>query len=195
MYGLHIVHVVFSFASFIALKPSFTFAIYPVIEESLYRGSSQDLPLAPSICADAPMVSQAISTGISKRDDDEDDDLRIRHIEILTAWVPTLEAARSLESFYLNVLYSALSQWANLPPQSHLTIKMGWLELTMDVAFNHGLPRGIPWAFVRNFSRNMLAVTRMEFTGTYDMRYSSVFGVFNPEVGIEVRLRIRWDRL
>ena len=129
---------------------------------------------------------------IKSRDDDEDDDdLRIRHMQITTTAVPIWRAASALEMFYESILAHAIGPWANLPLQSHLAVKMGCLQLTMTVSYGFGMPRSIPWSFVRNYSRNMLMLTRLGFVGTYVMWYSSVFGGFNPQLDVHVELRIR----
>ena len=133
-----------------------------------------------------------IAAGIESRDD-EDDDLRIRGMEILTIAVPIWRAAGSLEFFYSTVFHNALGPWASLPLQSRLVVQMGCLQLTMTASFGFGVPRGIPWSFVRNFSRNMVMLTRLGFIGTYVQWYSSVFGGFNPQLGVQVQLEIRRD--
>lgn len=135
---------------------------------------------------------------MTKRDDDEDDDLRIRRIEIVAGSIPIATAAHSLEMFYNAILSNALAPWCNQPPQQALVMTMGPLQLTMNVVLNHGVPQGIPWAFVRNFARNMLAMTSMGFAGSYNMYYSRLadHGLhFDPNVvdlGVEVRLSIMW---
>ena len=108
---------------------------------------------------------------MTKRDDDQNDDLRVREIKILTISVPVTVAANALEHFYNVVLFNALNPWGSQPPQQLVSLTMGPLHLTMTVAIDDGVPQGIPWDFVRNFARNMLAVTAMGFTGTYDMYY------------------------
>lgn len=132
---------------------------------------------------------------LTKRTDNDDDDLRIRYVQILTSTVPILSAARELDRLYNNILYNALVLWASIPLSQRLTFRMGCLELTMHVGFSRGTPRSIPWAFVRNFCRNMLAATRTGFVGTYRMSFASIFGEWNPELRIEVELRIRWEEL
>ena len=127
-----------------------------------------------------------------KRNDDEEDDLRIRRIDLLTSTVPISEAAHDLEIFYNSVLYNAIAVWVDMPPQLTLSMSLGCLQLRMSVVMNLGPPRGIPWAFVRNFARNMLVMTRTGFAGTYVMYYSSIRDAFAPEFGVEVELRVFW---
>lgn len=141
-------------------------------------------------------VSLRSTDGISRRDDEQSDALRIRSIVILTGSVPIAAAACSFERFYQAILFNALAPWCSLPPQQFLRMTMGPLQLTMNVVLYNGIPQGIPWAFVRNFARNMLAMTAMGFTGTFDMYYETDEGsTFNPRLphlGVDVRLRIVW---
>ncbi|KAL9133219.1 MAG: hypothetical protein Q9175_005603 [Cornicularia normoerica] len=141
-------------------------------------------------------VSLRSAGAMIQRDDEQSDDLRIIRIDIVTGSIPILAAANSLDMFYNAILYNALAPWCSVPPQQTLVITMGHLQLTMNVVFDDGVPRGIPWAFVRNFARNMLGMTAMGFTGTFDMYYATDYGLsFNhdlPNLGVEVRLRIVW---
>ena len=135
---------------------------------------------------------------MTKRDDEQSDDLWIRRISIMTSSVPIAESARFLDLFYNSILYNALSPWCCQPPQQLLIITFGRLQLTMTVVLDNGVPQGIPWSFVRNFARNMLAMTAGGFTGTYDMYYGrGDAGIpVNPSLpnfGVEVRLRFLWD--
>lgn len=136
---------------------------------------------------------------INRRDDDLSDALRIRRIIIVTGsipFVPIRTAAHSLERFYRAILFHALAPWCSLPPQPALAIGMGPLQLTMNVVYSNGIPQGIPWAFVRNFARNMLVMTALGFTGTYQMYYDtddeSLLNPILPTFGVDVRLRILW---
>lgn len=143
-------------------------------------------------------VSFRSAYAMIKRDNDENDDMKIRRIEIVTGSVPIATAAHSLEGFYSAILSNALTSWCNQLPQQALVMTMGPLQLTMNVVVNSGVPQGIPWAFVRNFARNMLAMTSMGFTGSYNMYYSRLMDYelpFNPgvvNIGVEVRLSILW---
>lgn len=130
-----------------------------------------------------------------KRDDELYDDLTVRRIEILTASVPIALAAHSLEFFYNAILYNALTSWRTQLPQRILILSMGPLKLTMKVVFDAGAGQGIPWAFVQNFARNMVEMTAMGFTGTYDMYYMRGdygFSLNPPGLAVEVRFRILW---
>ena len=129
-----------------------------------------------------------------KRDDNESDDLRVRVTRILTTSVPITTAAYSLEFFYNAILLNALNHWCSQPPQQVLFVTMGSLQLSMTILFDGGVQQGIPWDFVRNFARNMLAVTAMGFTGTYDMYYAREYGesLTIPGLVVEVRFRILW---
>lgn len=129
-----------------------------------------------------------------KRNDEHNDGLRVRRIDIVSGSVPIAAAAHALEMFYNAILYNALAPWCSVPPQQALVMTLGPLQLTMNVVFDSGVPRGIPWAFVRNFARNMLAMTARGFTGTFDMYYETDDGLsFNahlPSLGVEVHLRV-----
>lgn len=143
--------------------------------------TSQHMPLGPG-------------NAIIKRDDEQGDPLRIRKIVIVSGSVPIAASAHSFEFFYNSILFQALAPWCFLPPQGALVMTMGPLQLTMTIVYNGGVPQGIPWAFVRNFARNMLAMTARGFTGTYDMYYSTDFGYspLLPGLGVDVQLRILW---
>ena len=136
--------------------------------------------------------------GIVKRDNEQDDDLWIRGINLQTSHIPITAAAYSLERFYNAILSNALNAWGSMEPQQSLMMTMGPLQLSMHVVLDSRVTQGIPWAFVRNFARNMLAVTSMGFTGTYDM-YFTRFNTFGtlfssplPNLGVHVVFRVSW---
>lgn len=146
-------------------------------------------------------VSVSSRDAITRRDDYLSDALRIKRIIIMTGSIPIVPigaAAHSLERFYGAILFHALAPWCSLPPPQALAINMGPLQLTMNVVYNNGIPQGIPWAFVSNFARNMLAMTALGFTGTYHMYYDtddeSPPNPFLPTFGVDVRLRIAWGK-
>lgn len=134
---------------------------------------------------------------IGKRDDNEEDYLRVRQITIFTSTVPIISATHHLDFFYNTILYNALTTWAEMPAQPILCFSLGCLRLTISVVCNPGPPRGIPWAFVRNLARNMIVMTRAGFAGTYMMHYwpvnGMVGGFFVPAFCVEVRLEVRWE--
>lgn len=108
---------------------------------------------------------------------------------------PTIaQAADSLDFFYNAILYNALAAWSTRPPQQVLVVTMGSLRLTMKVVYDGGIRQGISWAFVRNFARNMLAMTARGFSGTYDMYYTrgDRLSFDFPGLGVEVTFRILW---
>ena len=154
------------------------------------------LPQHPSLQGSKNICQGSLmsSNVMTKRDDNETDDIRIGGVRILTSSVPIAAAAYSLEIFYNAILYNALTLWSTQPPQQMLSVTMGPLQLTMAVVFNDGVPQGIPWDFVRNFARNMMGVTALGFTGTYDMSYTRKRGLsLSPMgLGVEVRFRILW---
>ena len=132
-----------------------------------------------------------------KRNDEAIDDLWIRRINILTSSIPITPAALCLDRFYNSILTNAWAPWSSLPRQGNLVMTLGRLQLTMTVVLDSGIPQGIPWAFVRNFAQNMLAMTAMGFTGTYHMYFMRhdllPFNPHLPNLGVDVRLRILWD--
>lgn len=129
-----------------------------------------------------------------KRDDEQIDDLWIRAIDILTSSIPIVAAAHSLEMLYNAILFNALNPWCTQPPQQVLVMTMGRLQLVMQAVVDNGVPQGIPWAFVRNFARNMLGMTAMGFVGTYDMMYMRGHDPSNPpNLRVHVHLRFLWD--
>lgn len=160
-------------------------------------GRDVPAPLVSSTPSNNQIGTQALTpANVHKRNDEEDDDLRARRIEIMTITVPLPTASHALEYFYAHILLNALAPWANVPPAPNLVFTLGCLELTMNVLSNHGPARGISWAFVRNFARNMIAMTRRGFVGTYRMYYSSIYGTYYcPQMAVEVELRIRADRV
>ena len=136
--------------------------------------------------------------GIVKRYYEQDDDLWIRGIILQTCHVPITAAAYSLDRFYNAVLANARDTWGSMEPQQSLMMTMGPLSLSMHIVLDNRVTQGIPWAFVRNFARNMLAVTAMGFTGTYDM-YFTRFDTFGssfssplPNLGVHVVFRVSW---
>ena len=159
--------------------------------QEIQNSSSYQLFNSDKTPARSPKV-QAFS--LNKRDDEAEDDLSVRHIEILTSTVPIATAASALEFFYNSILYNALAPWSDIEPQLALSVTLGSLQLSISVTFNYGnVPRGIPWAFVRNFARNMIRMTRRGFTGTYNMLFTTVGRDGIPPFGVEVRLRVVWD--
>lgn len=154
------------------------------------------LPQHPSsrISDDKPSVSSPWAGPMIKRDN-EQDDLTVRRITVLTSSVPVPAATRFFEVFYRTLLYHTLDIWSRQPPQHQLVLRMGHLQLTMNVMFSWGPPQAIPWAFVVDFARNMLTMTGLGFAGTYDMYYTRGdhwrwhdFG----NLGVEVHLRFLW---
>ena len=132
--------------------------------------SVRGLPLFPSLTRGQTEnhLSSEQTVSLGERSDDAND-LVVQQINIRTSTIPVVHAAHFLEHFYNSILYNALAPWSTMEPQLRLRMTMGSLELTMMVAFNAGgTPRGIPWSFVRDFARNMLVMTRMGFTGTYE---------------------------
>ena len=143
-------------------------------------------------------VSLKSADTLVERDDEQDDDLRIRGIILQTCHIPITAAAYSLEIFYNAILINALGTWRSMEPQQNLVMTMGPLQLSMTIVLDSSVPQGIPWAFVRNFARNMVAMTAMGFAGTYDMYYTrfdtsgSSFSSPLPNLGVHVVFRVSW---
>ena len=176
-------------------------SVLPRNDEHLSPDKTQDSAILPQyVSAPGSYKSQHVSLRstdvITRRDDEQADALRIRRIVIMTGSVPIAAAAHSLETFYLAILYNALAPWCSIPPQQALQMTMGPLQLTMNVVASEGIAQGVPWAFVRNFARNMLAMTALGFTETFEMYYDtydgSPFNAHFPNFGVDVRLRILW---
>lgn len=179
-------------------------ALLPIptqLDDVGFEGRDKSRDVAAPVLSSLPSEDQysthgSLPTPLHKRNDEEDDDLRARRIEIMTIMIPLPTASHTLEYFYAHILFNALALWANVPPAPNLVFTLGCLELTMNVLSNHGPARGISWAFVRNFARNMIAMTRRGFVGTYRMYYSSIYGTcYCPQMAVEVELRIRADRV
>ncbi|KAM0802147.1 hypothetical protein BDR22DRAFT_887812 [Usnea florida] len=155
-------------------------------------------PPSPGRGPESDYVQLKSADGIVKRDNEQADDLWIRGIILQTLHIPIVAAAYSLEQFYNAILSNALDTWGSMEPQQSLMMTMGPLQLSMHAVLDSGVTQGIPWAFVQNFARNMLAVTGMGFTGTYDMfftRFNTFGTLFSsplPNLGVHVVFRVSW---
>lgn len=167
------------------------------IDKHLSADNTQGHPMLPQHLSfqgsyKSPHVPLRPTDVMIKRDDEQRNDLWVRRINILTSCIPYTSAAPFLDIFYRTLLFHTLESWHN-PPQPHLTMTMGRLQLTMRVMLDPGAPQRIPWAFVRNFAINMLAMTAMGFTGTYDMFYMTPPNPQLRSLAVEVRLGVLWD--
>ena len=197
MRSLQLIDLAFRLSTLTVFLSSPTTAVASRTHDNQSHSSPQDLqaPVSP-LRMEIQRIPQSRTTDIHKRMRDGNDDLIVRHIQVLTAMIPIWDAAQVLEVFYRSIFDHAVVSWADIPLSTHLMINYGCLELTMTVTNTDvNFPRGIPWGFVRDWSWNMLCVTRLGFVGTYRMWYASIFGVLNPSLGIEVCLRINWQRL
>ncbi len=181
--------------SWIAWSSRPILASYEMAQRHEYGRSPKRSPSVRPQSQDHVHPQPMIVASSSKRDDEEEDYLRVRSINILSTTVPIVAATHHLDMLYNSILYNALTLWTSLPPQLTLTMSLGCLQIRMSVVWNHGTPRGIPWAFVRNFARNMLGMTHRGFAGTYDMYYSSVPDGLRPEISVQVGLRVAWTSI
>ena len=109
--------------------------------------------------------------------------LQIRHMHLRTMTVPVFQAASALSYFYVRVLQECASTWAHNPPLYVLRITNGFFALEL---YSNTNP--IPWALIAEVASNMLAITHMGFTGTYDIWYAD--SRFINGVGVLVKFRI-----
>lgn len=83
-----------------------------------------------------------------------------------------------------------------MEPQQNLVMTMGPLQLSMNIVIDSSVPQGTPWALVRKFARNMVAMTAMGFAATYDIYYTrfdtsgSSFSSPLPNLGVHVVFRV-----
>ena len=94
--------------------------------------------------------------------------LQIHHMEIRSLVSPILHAAASLYAFYFSLYHECVSNWIHITPLYSLRITYGYFSFTM---YSTGGP--IPWALVAEVAGNMMMLTRMGFTGTYDIWYDN----------------------
>ena len=102
-----------------------------------------------------------------KRDDEQDDGLSIRGIQDCE-WRRSCRSRSPLPSYPTRSLFGMLGI-LGASVSSVLVITMGCLQLTLTVVLDSGVPRGIPWAFVRNFARKMRAMTGLGFPRSNDV--------------------------
>lgn len=168
------------------------------IDKHLSADNTRDPTMLPQHLSlqgsyESPHVPLRPTDVMIKRNDEQTDDLWVRRINILTNCIPYTSAAPFLALFYHILLFRTLESWHTRPPQPYLTMTMGRLRLTMRVVSDLGAQQRIPWAFVRNFAINMMAMTAMGFTGTYDMYYMTPPNPHLRNLAVEVRLGILWD--
>ena len=111
--------------------------------------------------------------------------LQIRHMHLRSMTVPVIQAATALSGFYAIVLHECASRWAHTPPLNVLRITNGFFALEL---YSNTNP--IPWALIAEIAANMLGITQMGFTGTYDIWYAD--NRFVNGVGVLVKFRI-WN--
>ena len=114
--------------------------------------------------------------------------LRIHSMSIHRLTIPIFSAAPSLALFYTAIVRECIASWSDLPPLFHLHITNGFFALSLQ-----GIGRPIPWSLVAEVAGNMLVVTRLGFTGTWDMRYVDEqrrVGAVYMAYGVLVQFRI-----
>ena len=112
--------------------------------------------------------------------------LQIQYMQLHSMTVPVFQAARALSIFYSIVLRESASRWAHIPPLYVLRITNGFFALEL-----YSTTSPIPWALIAEVASNMLAVTEMGFTGTYDIWYTDR-GITRSGIGVLVKFRI-WN--
>ena len=112
--------------------------------------------------------------------------LQIHHMKVRSMAVPVIRAASALTVFYSIVLRECVSKWAHIPPLYVVRITNGFFALEL-----YSTTSPIPWALVAEVASNMLAVTEMGFTGTYDIWYADR-RFMRTATGVLVQFRI-WD--
>lgn len=110
--------------------------------------------------------------------------LQIHHMQLHSMTVPVIQAASALAFFYSNILRECASKWTHNPPVYVLRITNGFFALEL-----RSTSSPVPWALVAEVASNMLAVTEMGFTGTYDIWYRDQRFMMSG-IGVMVRFRI-----
>ena len=102
--------------------------------------------------------------------------LRIQTVRVYSMLLPVVSASSSLMAFYNAIFHECSTHWRNYPPLYHLRITSGYLSLTLRASTHP-----IPWALIAEIADNMLTVTRLGFSGTYDIWYGdNLFAVREP---------------
>ena len=109
--------------------------------------------------------------------------LQIQHVEIHSFTVPVCRAALALSAFYYRILHESVSSWSALPPHETLRITNGFFALCLM-----SLNGPVPWTLLAEIAENMLSMTGMGFTGTYDIWYGDP--MFNGIGRVLVQFRV-----
>ena len=112
--------------------------------------------------------------------------LQIHHMQLHSMTVPVIQAASALSIFYSIILRECASRWAHIPPLYVMRITNGFFALEL-----YSTTHPVPWALVAEVASNMLAVTEMGFTGTYDIWYADR-RLMRTGIGVLVKFRI-WN--
>lgn len=97
------------------------------------------------------------------------------------AALPIQPAAWALTNLYTAIMVQAQSTWRKGQPTPLLQASIGNLQLVMMCA-----ERPIPWDFVENFTKYMLAITKGGWTGTYQVMLSQA--ATDVAIGVELTI-------
>lgn len=138
--------------------------------------------LRSSVHATFPQLQRDVTPWLNKRTSN----LQIDHMKIYQMVIPIRFAANYLFHFYSRVLRECLTHWVDVQPVPELGITLGPFEMRLRSTLGP-----VPWSLVSEVAINMLAVTALGFTGTYDMWYTGIQHVS----AVAVVFRIRPDAL
>jgi hypothetical protein len=134
--------------------------------------------LRSSVHATFPQLQGDVTPWLNKRNSN----LQIDHMKIYQMVIPIRFAANYLFHFYSRVLRECLTHWVHVQPVPEFSITLGPFEMTLRSTLGP-----VPWSLVSEVAVNMLAVTALGFTGTYDMWYTDIQGVSVVAVAFRIR--------
>lgn len=108
--------------------------------------------------------------------------LQIDQMIIHQMVIPIRFASNYLSQFYYKVLRDCLTQWIHDQPVPAFSITFGPFEMTLRSTLGP-----VPWSLVSEVAMNMLAVTSLGFTGTYDMWYTDIHHISVVAVAFRIR--------
>lgn len=108
--------------------------------------------------------------------------LQIDQMIIHQMVIPIRFASMYLFQFYSKVIRECLTQWAHDQPVPAFSITFGPFEMTLRSNLGP-----VPWSLVSEVAMNMLAVTSLGFTGTYDMWYTDLHRISVVAVAFRIR--------
>jgi hypothetical protein len=136
-----------------------------------------DLPRR-SVYRTIPQLQRNVTPWLNKRTDN----FQIHHMKIHQMVIPIRFAANYLCQFYSRVLRDCLTHWVHAQPVPVFSITLGPFEMTFRSTLGP-----VPWSLVSEVAFNMLSVTALGFTGTYDMWYTDIQGVSVVVVAFRIR--------